>query len=80
MKELITDQKKSNKGKERFTSCDEMGRGDFCELKEFPVGERKVPDHRDLVSARLLTLGAGERFGLQTNCNLKKLDNIPPVV
>ena len=48
-----------------------MGRGDFCELKEFPVGERKVPDHRDLVSARLLTLGAGERFGLQTNCVIK---------
>ena len=71
MKELITDQKKSNKGKERLTSCDEMGRGDFCELKEFPVGERKVPNHRDLVSARFLTLRAGERFGLQTNCVIK---------
>ena len=71
MKELITDQKNSNKGKEKLTSCDEMGRGDFCELKEFPVGERKVPNHRDLVSARLLTLGAGERFGLQTNCVIK---------
>ena len=46
------------------TCCDEMGRGDFGQLKEFPVGEGKVADHCDLVSAWLLTLGAGERFRL----------------
>ena len=46
------------------TCSDEMGRGDFGQLKEFPVGEGKVADHCDLVSAWLLTLGAGERFRL----------------
>ena len=41
-----------------------MGGGNFGQLKEFSVGEGKVADHCDLVSAWLITLRAGERFCL----------------
>ena len=46
------------------TSTDEMGRGDLCQLEELAVSERKVSDHRDLVSRWLLALRAGERLYL----------------
>ena len=47
------------------TCSDEMGRGDFRQLKEFSVSEGKVADHCDLVSAWLFKLRAGERFCLE---------------
>ena len=51
------------------TCSDEMGRGDFRQLEEFSVGEGKVTDHCDLVSAWLITLGTGERFHLHNFLN-----------
>ena len=68
------------------TSTDEMGRGDLCQLEELAVSERKVSDHRDLVSRWLLALGAGERlclyklrFTIVMNISLEFWSNLPVV-